>query len=355
MFTVWCEAGLMEGCMDAFDPQLRRRPRGVGLRLGVIVLVLVVVVGAWVGAYWWALSQGHLKTVERAVAPYDSLWPWWMGKGAKKATYVEPGQNGSPLAAVDPRDEQLRKLQRELDEQRRVLELMRQQKPAPPAAAPKPTTVKAIKRAPLLAISHERKDEGILNETDLILTPGTWIPAVLETTLNSEIEGYFTLKTRKPVFDSVTGQQVVIPQGHAIVARDTSSALLFGNERIPTFAVSLSLPGGRSVELGDAPIMDATGTNGLTGEVNNHIWRLVWTSIFIGGLRGGQQMLQAELAQESGAMVVTGIAQQGSIVAQQRLGRAQDTRPTITVQPGELVNVLITKPFRMPLSAVAQR
>jgi hypothetical protein len=25
------------------------------------------------------------------------------------------------------------------------------------------------------------------------------------------------------------------------------------------------------------------------------------------------------------------------------------------VQPGEVVNVLITKPFRMPLSAVAQR
>ena len=232
--------------MDAFDPQLRRRPRGVGLRLGVIGLVLVVVVGAWVGAYWWAKSQGHLKTVERAVAPYDYIWPHWMGKGAKKATYVEPTPNGTPLATVDPKDEQLRKLQRELDEQRRLLELMRQQKSPQSASAPKPTSVKAIKRAPLLAISHERKDEAVLNDTDLILTPGTWIPAVLETTLNSEIEGYFTLKTRKPVFDSVTGQQVVIPQGQAIVARDTSSALLFGNERIPTFAVSLSfLVGGR--------------------------------------------------------------------------------------------------------------
>ena len=338
--------------MDAFDPRLRRRPRAVGLRLGVIFLVLVAVVGAWAGAYWWAKSSGHLKPIERAVAPYDYIWPHWMGKGAKKATYVQDVANGQPGATVDPREAELRRLQRELEEQRRLLELMRQQKPAPP---PKPTTVKQIKRAPLLAISHERTDEVMLHETDLILTPGTWIPGVLETTLNSEIEGYFTLKTRKPVYDSVTGQHVVIPQGQAIVARDTSSELLFGNERIPTFAVSLSLPGGRSVELGDAPIMDATGTNGLTGEVNNHIWRLVWTSVFIGGLRGGQQMLQAELAQESGAYVVTGIAQQGSIVAQQRLGRAQDTRPTITVQPGELVNVLITKPFRMPLSAVAQR
>jgi type IV secretory pathway VirB10-like protein len=243
------------------------------------------------------------------------------------------------------RDEQMNKT---LDEMRKLLA----QRQPPPAV--QPTKAPPIKRAPMLAISHERQDAGAA-ESDLILTPGTWIPAVLETTLNSEIEGYFTLKTRKPVYDSVTGQQVVIPQGQAIVARDTSSELLFGNERIPTFAVSLSLPGGRSVELGDAPIMDATGTNGLTGEVNNHIWRLVWTSIFIGGLRGGQQALQAELAQDGSTYIVTGITQQGSAVAQQRLGRAQDTRPTITVQPGELVNVLITKPFRMPLSAVAQR
>jgi type IV secretory pathway VirB10-like protein len=340
--------------MNPFDPRLGRRPRAVGLRLGVIFLVLGGVVGAWALAYWWAKSSGHLKPIERAAAQYDYLWPAWMGKGAKRATYVQEAVNGQPVATVDPRDAELRRLQRELEEQRRLLEALRQQKPAPPAPAPKPAAVKQVKRAPLLAISHERP-EAVSSETDLVLTPGTWIPAVLETTLNSEIEGYFTLKTRKPVYDSVTGQQVVIPQGHAIVARDTSSLLLFGNERIPTFAVSLSLPGGRSVELGDAPIMDATGTNGLTGEVNNHIWRLVWTSIFIEGLRAGQQILTQEIASQNNGITVTGIGQYSTSLAQQRLGRAQDTRPTITVQPGEVVNVLITKPFRMPLSAVAQR
>ena len=337
--------------MDTFHPGLRRRPRAVGLRLGVIFLVLLVVVGAWGGAYWWAKSQGHLKPIERAVSQYDYIWPHWMGKGAKKATYVDaPGANH--VAGPDPRDAELRRLAAELD----ALKRSRHSPPAPaaPVKAP-PPAVKPIKRAPLIAISHERKDESAPEDTDLILTPGTWIPAVLETTLNSEIEGYFTLKTRKPVYDSVTGQHVVIPQGQAIVARDTSSALLFGNERIPTFAVSLSLPGGRSVELGDAPIMDATGTNGLTGEVNNHVWRLIWTSIFIEGLRAGQQILTQEIASQNSGITVTGIGQHSTSVAQQRLGRAQDTRPTITVQPGELVNVLMTKPFRMPLSAVAQR
>ena len=102
--------------------------------------------------------------------------------------------------------------------------------------------------------------------------------------------------------------------------------------------------------------MDATGTNGLTGEVNNHIWRLVWTSDLHRRPAGwAADAASRAWPKEWDHDVVTGIAQQGSIVAQQRLGRAQDTRPTITVQPGELVNVLIAKPFRMPVSAVAQR
>jgi Bacterial conjugation TrbI-like protein len=331
--------------MDPFDTGLRRRPRAVGLRLGVIFLVLLGVIGAWVGAYWWAKSQGHLKPIERAVAPYDYLWPHWMGKGAKKPTYVASPQDGQLIAAVDPRDEQLRRLQRELEEQRRLLELMRQQKPAPPP--PKPATVPTVKRPPVHFVTYEPKarvDEG---PGTYALAPGTWIPCTLEVTLNSEIEGYFTAKTRRPVHDSATGQHLLIPQGQSIVAKDTSSALLFGHERIPTFAVSLSLPGGRSVDLGHAPIMDATGTNGLTGIVDNHIWRLVWTSIFIGGLRGGQQMIQAELAPGGAGDLAAGIAQQGSSVAQQRLGRAQDTRPTIHVAAGDVCNVLVTKELRL--------
>ena len=91
------------------------------------------------------------------------------------------------------------------------------------------------------------------------------------------------------------GTYPLIPQGQRIGAKDTSSELLFGNERIPTFALSVSMPDGSAVDLGQAPIMDAAGTNGLTGKVHNHIWRLVWTSVFIGGFRAGQQVLQTEL------------------------------------------------------------
>jgi type IV secretory pathway VirB10-like protein len=340
-----------------------RQPHQPVQRIAKWALITIATVGI-VGAlylFFRGTTPRYLKLTDATPAAHVSPIAdgWVQGLPDTPAPHEPPPKPAPPVdeqarrellrlqQQMRDRDEQMNKT---LEEMRKLL-AQRQQ----PAPAAKPMKAPPMKRAPMLAISHERKDEGIPNETDLILTPGTWIPAVLETTLNSEIEGYFTLKTRKPVYDSVTGQQVVIPQGQAIVARDTSSALLFGNERIPTFAVSLSLPGGRSVELGDAPIMDATGTNGLTGEVNNHIWRLVWTSVFIEGLRAGQQVLQQGLANQSDGITITGVGQHSTSLAQQRLGRAQDTRPTITVQPGEIVNVLIVKPFRMPLSAVAQR
>jgi type IV secretory pathway VirB10-like protein len=334
-----------------FDDPLR--PRVIRIRLGLIWLMLLLVAVVCGGAYWYLRHGGFTPArewIERDLAP----WPSWL---RQKVSYTAPEPEAVNHVSVPVRDlnaEAIAALRAELLQQRQLLEALKNRPVVTTTPAPaKPITPPSVKRPPLMFVSHERKNRDDAPESPLKLTPGTWIPCTVDTTLNSEIEGYFTVKTRRPVSDSVTGQHVVIPAGQSIVAKDTTSALLLGNERIPTFALTLSLPDGQSLDLGDAPIMDATGTNGLTGDVNNHIWRLVWTSIFIGGLRGGQQMVQAELTQSGGAgLIVSGIAGQGSSVAQQRLGRAQDTRPIITVQPGELCNVLVTKSLSLsPMTA----
>jgi type IV secretory pathway VirB10-like protein len=124
--------------------------------------------------------------------------------------------------------------------------------------------------------------------------------------------------------------------------------LLFGNERLPTVSLTLAFRDGRSVELGNAPITDEQGVAGLTGTVDNHWWRLLG-AVFVGGaLGGGQQVIQTEIASQGGATpIVGGIAGQANTLAQQRVGRAMDTRPTITVASGSLCTVLLTKPFTL--------
>jgi type IV secretory pathway VirB10-like protein len=175
-----------------------------------------------------------------------------------------------------------------------------------PTSPPKPATVPTIKRPPLLSMSRQAPEPAPTTAT-YWLADWTYLPCQLEAVLNSEIPGYFTVKTTRPIYDTRTGRHQLIPQGQRIGAKAETADLLFGNERIPTFGLSFSLPDGRRVDLGQAPIMDATGTNGLTGIVDKHVWRLVWTSVFIGGLRGGQQVLQQQLGQDGAGPVASGI------------------------------------------------
>jgi type IV secretion system protein VirB10 len=172
---------------------------------------------------------------------------------------------------------------------------------------------------------------------------------VIETAINSDVEGYFTAKVSTNVYDTATGRHLLVPQGSTILGHDQSSVLLYGNERLPTISLTLALPDGRSVDLGQAPVTDQQGVAGLTGRVNHHYWRL-FGAVFIGdALRGGMQALQVGLAQAGGAgQVAAGISSVGNQAVTQRIGRALDTRPTMEVDAGQLCNVLLTKPLHLP-------
>jgi type IV secretion system protein TrbI len=159
---------------------------------------------------------------------------------------------------------------------------------------------------------------------------------------------------RNDVYDTATGRQLLIPQGSTILGKASGSALLYGNERIPTISLSLSVPDGRSVDLGQAPATDQQGMAGLTGQIDQHYWRL-FGAIFIGGvLRGGAQAVMTEAAgAEPLGSVAGGVAGNATQVTQQRLGRSLDTRPTIEVESGSLCQVFLIKPLHLP--AVARR
>jgi len=185
---------------------------------------------------------------------------------------------------------------------------------------------------------------------EYVLAPGaTKFPCVIETAINSDVEGYFTAKVSTNIYDTATGRHLLVPQQSTILGHDQSSTLLYGNERLPTISLTLALPDGRSVDLGQAPVTDQQGVAGLTGRVNNHYLRL-FGAVFIGGaLRGGMQALQSSLAQAGGVgRVAAGIGSFGNQAVTQRAGRALDTRPTIEVDAGQLCNVLLTKPLHLP-------
>ena len=234
----------------------------------------------------------------------------------------------------------------ELDAQQRALDALskRQQPPAPkPAAGPK------RQHAPMLYIAHEPpKAKEDLPATYTLAPGATKIQCQMETEMNSEVPGVFTAKITTHVYDTETGKYVLIPQGSTILGEYNSGNLLYGNTRIPTWSLSASLPDGRTVDLGNAPITDNVGIMGLTGDVDHHFWRNLAAVLIAGTLRGGAQAVQTSMAQSGPAgQVGVGMASTTSAYGQQAAGRAIDVRPTIRVPAGQPCTVLLTKPVHL--------
>jgi type IV secretion system protein VirB10 len=218
--------------------------------------------------------------------------------------------------------------------------------------ATKTTAIPKPKPAELLFASHDLKEEAappVSKTPEYVLAPGTWIPCSVEPEMHSEVEGYFTAKVNQNVYDTKTGARLLIPQGSTVLGHDQSRELVWGNERMDTISLKLTLPDGSSVDLGRAPVTDQAGMAGLTGDVDQHYLRLL-SAVFIGGvLKGGMQAMQTGMMQAAGAgPVASGIATYGNQATSRVVGRALDTRPTIKVHAGQLCQVLLIKPVKLP-------
>jgi type IV secretory pathway VirB10-like protein len=326
------------------------------LHLGrIALLVLSVGMALAAGTCWllWTKARPMTQPVESAA------WPAWM-RHAQTYQPTEPPLPQQAQAAADPNaalNAKLAALLADLERQKLELEALKkrptgttvmQQGPQHAAKTTPPSTTSAS----MLFVQHELQEPDAPKSKvpEYTLAPGaTKLPCVIETAINSDVEGYFTAKVSTNVYDTATGRHLLVPQGSTILGHDQSSVLLYGNERLPTISLTLALPDGRSVDLGQAPVTDQQGVAGLTGRINNHYWRL-FGAVFIGGaLRGGMQALQVGLAQAGGAgQVAAGISSVGNQAVTQRIGRALDTRPTIEVDAGQLCNVLLTKPLHLP-------
>jgi type IV secretory pathway VirB10-like protein len=201
---------------------------------------------------------------------------------------------------------------------------------------------------PMLFVSNKVDREAPDEDTHVLAPAATKLPCVVETHMSSDTGETFTAKIRGHVYDTETGHYLLIPQGSTLLGEYAGASLVFGNERLPTMALSLALPNGRSVDLGKAPVMNQAGMAGLVSDVNNHWWRLIGAALVLGALRGGQQAVYTVVNPgDTAGAIASGLGSATSQVGQQKLGRALDTRPTITVDAGTLCQVILTKPLKL--------
>lgn len=173
------------------------------------------------------------------------------------------------------------------------------------------------------------------------LQAGSVIAASLITGLNSDLPGFVTAQVTENVYDSVTGRNLLIPQGSRLIG-GYDSVVAFGQRRALVVWQRIILPDGSSIRIDNVPATDASGYTGLADKVDFHTWQFL-KGVALSTLLGVSSELalsgQSDLVQAIRMSTQDEVARAGNQVTQRNLG----VQPTITIRPGTRVRLVVHK------------
>jgi len=178
----------------------------------------------------------------------------------------------------------------------------------------------------------------------LVLRQGKVIPAVLGRQINSDLPGRVTAYVSSNVYDS--DGNLLIPMGASLVGR-YDSGVKVGQSRLMFAFERLILPNGYSFDLPAAPGSDLAGAAGMTGDVNNHFFKMFGSSLLIAFLADRtKQPSSVTNIGTSGPSTAAGqvLADVGKTI----LERNRTIPPTITVDQGTRINVEVVADMAFP-------
>lgn len=175
-----------------------------------------------------------------------------------------------------------------------------------------------------------------------VLMAGSTIAGALVTGLSSDLPGQVVAQVTEDVFDSVTGQTRLIPQGARLLGT-YDSKVAFGQNRALVVWNRLIYPDGRSVDLDQMSATDGSGAAGIADRVDNH-----WGRILKAGIVATLFGIGTELTDSGGDSAIAEAIRDSS---GQTVGRAGDRlvereleiRPTISIRPGAQIRVLVSR------------
>lgn len=171
---------------------------------------------------------------------------------------------------------------------------------------------------------------------------GTIIPASLITGVNSDLPGTVIAQVTQNVYDTVTGEIVLIPQGARLIGR-YDSVIAFGQSRALLVWSRIIYPDGASIVIDAMPASDVAGYAGLSDEVDFHTFRLL-KGIVLSTLLGVSTELSFGDTESDIVEALRESAQSSTNRAGQKIvQRALDIQPTITIRPGWPLRVLVHK------------
>ena len=171
---------------------------------------------------------------------------------------------------------------------------------------------------------------------------GTMLPAALLTGINSDLPGNLSAVVSQNVYDSATGNHLLIPQGTKILGA-YSSAVSYGQHRALIVWNRMIYPNGDSVDLGTMPGVDLQGMSGFEDIYDRHFWLLMSDALLLSVIEGvGNLVANLPLMMNTDGTDIT-VGTQPTNIATQLVRKDMNVQPTIIIRPGYLFNVYILK------------
>jgi type IV secretion system protein VirB10 len=179
-----------------------------------------------------------------------------------------------------------------------------------------------------------------------LITAGDVIPCVAVTGENSDAPGQFVGHVSRNIYDSATGNFLLIPQGAKVIGT-YDTVVTSGQARIPTVITRIIFPDSSSIPIGAMPAADQGGFAGLHDKVDRHLWEKFGNAVLLAAASAGIQISQGTgqttngyNAQQIGAAA---IGQQFGQLGQEFARSGLSIPNTLTVRNGYPFVVQITK------------
>ena len=184
-----------------------------------------------------------------------------------------------------------------------------------------------------------------------LLWIGTIIPAVLETSINTDLPGNVVARVTQNIYDSLTGKDLLIPQGTILVAQYNSS-VSYSQHRVQIVWDVLIRPDGYYLQLEGMNAVDARGMAGIKAKYDEHWFEYIKAA----GIITTFSLVNAKMTEQivkygSEEMAVGAIASNAEFIRDlggNLISKALNIQPTLTVDNGERINIMLNKNLYLP-------
>jgi len=175
---------------------------------------------------------------------------------------------------------------------------------------------------------------------------GSVIPAILVTGIVSDLPGNVIAMVKENVYDTVTGDYLLIPQGTRVLGK-YDSMVSYGQKRVQVAWVRMIRPDGSSIVLDNMPGVDLAGNSGYKDKVDNHYDRLVGGAVLSSLLSVGASVSQGTYTDEESMStqqrMAASVGEDISSTGRQITRKNLDIQPTLKIRAGMTVNILVNK------------